>query len=156
METSMLRTLAAKHRSTVTKMATKHKATIETPHGPRVCFQASVERQGSKPLVTRFGGLPLIRQKKAVLADRLPASVIGRRKGKELISRLRAGRCEACEKPDVVQVHQVRKLSDLLTPGRPQPAWAQLMVKMRRKTLVVCLACHHRIHARQPAVTPTQ
>jgi group II intron reverse transcriptase/maturase len=156
METSMLKTLAAKHRSTVTKMATKHKATIETPHEPRVCFHATVERQGSKPLVPRFGGLPLIRQKKAVLADRLPASVISRRKGKELISHPRAGRCESCEKPDIVQVHHVHKLSDLVKPGRPQPAWAQLMVKMRRKTLLVCLACHHSIHARQPAVTPTQ
>jgi group II intron reverse transcriptase/maturase len=156
METSMLKTLAAKHRSTVTKMAAKHKATIETPHGRRVCFQATIARQGRKPLVTRFGGLPLIRQKKAVLTDRLPASVIGRRKGKELISRLRAGRCESCEKPGAVQVHQVRKLSDLLKPGRPQPAWAQLMVKMRRKTLVVCLACHQTIHARQPAATTTQ
>jgi hypothetical protein len=137
-------------------MATKHKATIETPHGPRVCFQAEVERPGSKPLVTRFGGLPLIRQKKAVIDDRLPAPATGRRKGKELISRLRAGRCESCEKQAEVQVHHVRKLSDLVKPGRPQPAWTQLMVKMRRKTLVVCLACHHRIHARQPVVKPTQ
>jgi hypothetical protein len=63
----------------------------------------------------------LIRQKKAVLADRLPASVIDRRKRKELISRLWAGRCESCEKRDMVQVHHVRKLSDLAKPGRPQP-----------------------------------
>lgn len=31
-ETSMLKTLAAKHKSTVTKMAARYKATIKTPH----------------------------------------------------------------------------------------------------------------------------
>ena len=41
METSMLKTLAAKHRSTVSKMAARHKAKIETPHGPRTCFEAT-------------------------------------------------------------------------------------------------------------------
>ena len=71
-ETSLLKTLAARHRSTVTAMARKYRATITTPHGPRVCFQATVERPGRKPLVTRFGGIPLKRQKKAVITDRLP------------------------------------------------------------------------------------
>lgn len=58
MLTSMLKTLAGKHRSTVTAMARKHQATTATPHGPRVCFQASVERAGKPPLVARFGGIP--------------------------------------------------------------------------------------------------
>ena len=70
METSMLKTLAGKHRSSVTKMAARHKAKIETPHGPRTRFEARVEREGSKPLVARFGGIPLKRQKNAVLTDR--------------------------------------------------------------------------------------
>ena len=71
--TSLLKTLAAKHRSTVTAMARKHRAAVATPHGPRVCFQATAERPGRKPLVTRFGGIPLKRQKKAAITDRLPA-----------------------------------------------------------------------------------
>ena len=66
MQTSMLKTLAAKHRSTVTKMARTHKAVINTPHGPRTCMAATVERKGRKPLVARFGGIPLKRQKKAI------------------------------------------------------------------------------------------
>jgi hypothetical protein len=60
-KTSMLKTLGAKHRSTVTKMARKYKATTATPHGPRTCFEATVERSGRKPLVARFGGIPLVR-----------------------------------------------------------------------------------------------
>jgi group II intron reverse transcriptase/maturase len=63
METSMLRTLADKHRSSATKMAAKFKAVIETPHGKRTCFEARVERVGRKPLVARFGGIPLKRQR---------------------------------------------------------------------------------------------
>jgi group II intron reverse transcriptase/maturase len=156
MLTSMLKTLAAKHRSTVTKMARKHKAVTATPHGPRTCFQATVEREGRKPLVAQFGGIPLTRQKKAVLHDRSPAPQPTRRKGKELIARLRAGQCELCQLRADVQVHQVRKLADLAKQGRPQPAWTQLMAKRRRKTLVVCPPCHDTIHARQPTATPTE
>jgi hypothetical protein len=44
METSLLKTLAGKHRSTVTAMARKYKTTIETPAGPRRCLQVTVER----------------------------------------------------------------------------------------------------------------
>ncbi len=153
-ETSMLKTLAAKHRSSVTKMARRHKATIGTPHGPRTCFEATVERAGKKPLVARFGGIPLKRQRKAVLDDRLPVPVATRRK--ELISRLRAGFCEYCEQSASVEVHHVRKLADLNRPGTPQPAWAQLMAKRRRKTLVVCKPCHDTIHTQRATASPTE
>ena len=152
-ETSMLKTLAAKHRSTVTKMARKYKARTATPHGPRTCFEATVERAGRKPLVARFGGIPLKRQKKAVLTDRQPAPATRR---KELITRLRAGRCELCEQRAEVEVHQVRKLADLTRPGRPQPAWAHLMARMRRKTLVVCAPCHTGHPRRAASRAPTE
>jgi Type II intron maturase len=146
-ETSLLKTLAARHRSTVTAMARKYRATITTAHGPRACFQATVERPGRKPLVTRFGGIPLKRQKKAVLTDSLPALPTRR---KELTIRLRARRCEWCDTLTDVEVHQVRKLAGLARTGRPQPRWAQLMARMRRKTLVVCTSCHQAIHHGHP------
>jgi group II intron reverse transcriptase/maturase len=62
-QTSMLKTLADKHRSTVSAMARKYKAKVATPHGLRTCFEVTVERRGRKPLVGRFGGIPLKRQK---------------------------------------------------------------------------------------------
>jgi Type II intron maturase len=151
--TSMLKTLAAKHGSTVTKMGRKYKARIGTPYGPRTCFEARVERAGRKPLAGRFGGIPLIRQKKAVLTDRQPVPATGR---KELTTRLLTGRCEWCERRATVEVHQVRCLADLTRPGRPQPEWAHLMATMRRKTLVVCASCHQAIHAGQPAIALTE
>jgi group II intron reverse transcriptase/maturase len=152
-ETSMLKTLAAKHRSTVTKMARKYKATIITPHGPRTCFEARTERPGRKPLVARFGGIPLKRQKRAVLDDRLPAPATARRK--ELLTRLLRGRCEWCRQRGPVQAHQIRKLADLGTPGPARPEWASLMARMRRKTLIVCAACHQLIHDGKPAAICT-
>jgi hypothetical protein len=70
---------------------------------------------------------------------------------KELIRRLLARRCELCENPGTVVVHQVRKLASLSKSGHGQPAWAALMARKRRKTLVVCHPCHDAIHHGQPA-----
>jgi group II intron reverse transcriptase/maturase len=153
MKTSMLKTLAAKHRSTVTTMANKYKTTIVTPNGPHRCFEATVERAGRTPLVARFGGIPLRQQRKAVLTDRNPAPAAPR--PKELVTRLRAGRCELCDQRAKVEIHQIPKLADLARTGQPQPAWAHIMAARRRKTLIVCTPCHDTIHARQPATTTT-
>ena len=154
MLTSLLKTLAGKYGSTVSKMARKYAATIQTPHGPYKCMQVTVARtEGSKPLVATFGGIPLKRQHNAVLRDRVPLPTTVRRK--ELIQRLLAGRCELCGHADKVQVHQIRKLSDLSKPGKSQPEWMQTMTKRRRKTLVVCATCHASIHHRQPTAITT-
>jgi hypothetical protein len=151
--TSMLKTLAAKHRTTVTKTARKYKAVTITPHGARTCFEARVERAGRKPLVARFGGIPLKRQKKAVLDDRQPAPAATGRK--ELVTRLLKGQCEMCRKRAPVQVHQVRKLASLGKPGPAQPEWASLMIRMRRKALITCADCHQAIHDGKPAAICT-
>jgi hypothetical protein len=148
-ETSMLKTLAAKHRTTVTKMARKYQAVVETPHGRRVCFQAVSDRAGRKPLVARFGGIPLKRQRKAVIDDRIIAPITTQRR--ELVTRLQKRWCELCDKRvREVEVHQIHKLADLNKIEEPQPAWARIMAKRRRKTLVVCAPCHDTIHDRQP------
>ena len=156
MLTSMLKTLAARHDSTVTKMASRHKAVIRTPHGPRRCFEARIERAGRKPLVARFGGIPLKRQRKAVIADYSITPFGPRRSGSELLKRLGRRYCELCGSSGQVHVHQVRKLADLAAaPGKPQPDWKQLMARMRRKTLVVCGPCHESIHGQKATGTPT-
>src|SRR5690242_18035470 len=55
--------------------------------------------------------------------------------------------CELCEHGTTVAVHQVAALRHLGMPGPGQPAWAALMARMRRKTLIVCVPCHEHIHA---------
>jgi group II intron reverse transcriptase/maturase len=148
METSLLKTLANKHRSSVSKMAREYATTIDTPYGPRKCFEARVERSGRKPLVARFGGIPLRRQRGVVITDRVPVPGIIRHK--ELVTRLLADRCEMCTGTDGISVHHVRRLADLTRPRRPQPAWAAQMTRRRRKTLVVCRTCHDAIHPGNP------
>jgi group II intron reverse transcriptase/maturase len=149
METSMLKTLARKHRSTVPKMATRFKAKVVTPYGPRVCFHAVVQRTGRKPLVAQFGGIPLKRVKNAVLTDRASTGPTYPRK--ELVKRLLKGRCELCQETDDIEVHHVRSLAELAGSGQPQPAWMQAMAKRRRKALVVCGGCHGLIHTQLAA-----
>jgi Type II intron maturase/AI2M/AI1M-like, HNH endonuclease len=154
METSMLKTLAGKHRSSMSKMAARHKAKIATPHGPRTCFEARIERDGRQPLVARFGEIPLHRRKTATVLDRQPTRADYPHK--ELLTRLLADTCEICKQAGEVQVHHIRKLKDLGAPGPLQPQWAKAMARRRRKTLVVCATCHGLIHARQPAPSLTQ
>jgi group II intron reverse transcriptase/maturase len=144
-ETSMLKTLAAKHKSSVAKMAARYKAKVNTGHGPRTCFEARLQREGKKDLVARFGGIPLRQDRHGVIRDPAPARTSYPRK--ELVHRLRKRGCELCEHGTTVVVHQVTALSQLGRTGPGQPAWAALMAKMRRKTLIVCAACHDYIHA---------
>ena len=144
-QTSMLKTLAAKHKSSVAKMAARYKAKAITGHGPRTCFEARRKREGKKDLVARFGGIPLLHNRNATITDPVPVPVPVPRK--ELLRRLLTRRCELCGQGTTVAVHQVAKLARLGTSGPGQPPWAALMARKRRKTLVVCQPCHETIHA---------
>ena len=117
----------------------------------RTCFEARKRREGKPDLVARFGGIPLTRDRRAVIRDPAPVPVTVPRK--ELIHRLRKRRCELCEHGATVAVHQVAGLASLGRPGPGQPAWAALMAKKRRKTLIVCASCHDHIHANPVANT---
>jgi hypothetical protein len=147
METSLLKTLAGKHHSSVPKMARKYKAMTETSRGPRTCFRVTVARgEGKKPLVAQFGGIPLARQQTAHLVDLAPSLFHARQN--ELVKRLLAGICEVCGVKGPVQAHHIRKLTDLTQRGRKErPAWMKLMAMRKRKTLMVCRPCHEDIHA---------
>jgi hypothetical protein len=144
-ETSMLKTLAAKHQSTVSKMANRYKAKAITGDGPRTCFEARRKRRGKPDSVARFGGINLRQDRRAVITDPAPPRVRAPRK--ELLARLHKRECELCETGTTVAVHQVAGLRELGKPGDGQPAWAALMARMRRKTLIVCALCHGWIHA---------
>ena len=141
----MLKTLAARHQSTVSKMAARHKAKAETGDGPRTCFEARRRRRDKPDLVARFGGITLRQDRRAVITEPVPVRV--RVPRRELLARLRQRECELCETGTTVAVHQVAGIRELGKPKTGQPAWAALMAKMRRKTLIVCSPCHDWIHA---------
>ena len=146
MEMSLARTLAAKHKSTARKMRRTSKSVVETAHGPRVCLKVIKQRDnGKRPLVAYFGGIPLKRQRQAVLVDQQPQRY--RTERNELIKRLEADECEMCGSTVDVEVHHIRALRDLNVKGqREKPKWVQLMAARKRITLVVCRTCHMDIH----------
>jgi hypothetical protein len=92
------------------------------------------------------GGISLARDlTPTVLNDAPPKIWSGSRS--ELVQRLLADTCELCGSPHQVEGHHIRALKDLNPKGRKQlPEWALRMASRRRKTLVVCRACHEAIH----------
>jgi RNA-directed DNA polymerase len=133
--TSLLKTLAAKHRTSVNKVVTRLK------HGNRLVLQ----EQGMNRPITVFKLAEMKRTKRHYgQVDRIPPVLSLKAPRTELISRVMANECEYCRtKEGYFAVHHVKKLKDLKT----DKAWKQVMVAMRRKTLVLCVECHHQLHA---------
>jgi len=148
--TSLLKTLARKHQSTVTKMARRFTGKAITKHGVLTCLSITTERKDRRSLYAQFGGISLKTDPFVVIEDReLGHDRIKPRS--ELLDRLLAETCELCGSRTKVQVHHIRKLSDLKVKGQKEkPAWLKIMSAMRRKTLVVCKQCHFDIHAGRP------
>jgi len=106
-----------------------------------------MEREGKKPLVARFGGIPLKRQKWAEIQD-LPKTPYIEYIRTELVQRMLADECELCGSTTKCEVHHIRKLADLNVKGQKEkPNWMKAMAARHRKTLIVCLKCHKAIHA---------
>lgn len=145
METSLLKTLAFKHKSSINKMLAKYKTTTTSTNGRTVpCLQVVVPREDKPPLVATWGGISLSYKKKAVIED-APYQVYGGRT--ELIKRLLANKCELCGSEENIEVHHIRKLADLNKHnGKLVPKWKEIMSARCRKTLVTCRDCHHAIH----------
>lgn len=145
METSLLKTLAFKHKSSINKMLAKYKTTTTSTNGRTVpCLQVVVPRENKPPLVATWGGISLSYKKKAVIED-APYQVYGGRT--ELIKRLLANKCELCGSEENIEVHHIRKLADLNKHnGKLVPKWKEIMSARCRKTLVTCRDCHHAIH----------
>ena len=155
MRSSLLKTLAHKHKTSVSQMVKQYQTVTETPYGRMKCLEVRIERREKKPLVARFGGIPWRRQEKAILSDRNPyVAVIPRN---ELVKRLLQNTCEICGSDEHIQVHHIRGLKDLKQKGRREkPLWVRIMAAMQRKTLVVCGYCHDAIEAGRPTRLPRQ
>jgi len=154
MERSLTKTLARKYRIRAAQVYRRYRAVLATGHGPRRGLQVTVHRNGGRPpLVAQWGGICLARDTTpAVLNDNPPRIWSGR---SELIQRLLADACELCGSRAQVEVHHIRALKDLSPQGRKQqPEWVTRMASRRRKTLVVCRACHEGIHYQRPTRQP--
>jgi group II intron reverse transcriptase/maturase len=148
MERSLTKTLAAKEQTPVTQVYRRYQATITVAGKPYKGLQVTVGREGKKPLVAQWGGIPLKWNIKATLDDQ-PVRIWSTRT--ELEERLLADTCEYCGSHERCQVHHVRALKDLNVQGRkPKPRWMELMAARQRKTVVVCKTCHEDITFGRP------
>jgi group II intron reverse transcriptase/maturase len=146
---SLLKTLAYKHQTGTIAQLRQYRASFQAANGTTYrCLEIQVPREGKKPLIARFGGIPLQRHTQAILIDQNP--IYERSERNELVKRLLADKCELCGSREQVQVHHIRKLADLEKGGRERPRWVKIMAARRRKTLVVCHLCHQAIHTGQP------
>jgi hypothetical protein len=148
MNTSLLKTLASKLKMTVSQVARKFEAEIEVDGKKYTGLQVIIPREGRKSLVATWGGVPLTWNIKATLKEK-PVMIYGDRS--ELIQRLLADTCELCGSHEDVEVHHVRKMSNLHEyPGRPKPEWVVRMIALKRKTLLLCRTCHEDVDNGRP------
>ena len=140
-EVSLVKTLAQKFRLPCPQIYQRFGRRVMTPTGIRKVLEVELDRGPSKrPLVARFGGIPLTRNPHVMIVDTPSVVWSGR---SEIVERLLAEKCALCGTEEgPMQVHHVRKLADLTGRSR----WERVMIARRRKTLVVCHNCHTAIH----------
>ena len=147
MEQSLVHTLANKFKMSTKAVYAKYTDEVDTGIDTRRCIKVVVPRAEKEPLITHFGGIPLQRRTMAYLVDDKSIEHLFNART-QLIKRLLAQVCELCGGRENIKVHHIHRLKDLKKPGRKErPAWMVHMSAMRRKTLVVCHACHTAIHA---------
>jgi hypothetical protein len=148
LEIALTKTLAYKHRMSVNEVFRRYQVVTDAGYK---ALRVTVERPGKTPLVAEFGGLSLARIPEGLgLRQEFIADAAWRRfcnHRSELVQRLLHRACELCGAVGDMEVHHIRKLDDLRRAGRPpKAAWECVMSARRRKTLVVCDACHDAIH----------
>jgi group II intron reverse transcriptase/maturase len=152
MEISLTKTLAAKHQISVKTVYDKYQRKLVVDGKTYKGLQVTVPREGKKPLVATWGGIPLAWDSKATIKDK-PHQIPWNNRS-ELEKRLLAQVCEVCEATymtDKIEVHHIRALKDLNTyEGRDKPRWVKIMAARRRKTLILCQTCHRDLHAGRP------
>jgi group II intron reverse transcriptase/maturase len=148
MRRSLVKTLATKLQIPGKQVYKRYQATITVKGKSYKGLRVTKEREGKKPLVAEWGGIPLTWNIGATLNDQ-PEHIWNTRS--ELEERLLEDTCEYCGAHERCQVHHVRALKDLQVKGRrPKPRWMVLMAARQRKTMVVCKTCHEDITYGRP------
>jgi len=144
-ESSFLKTLANKHDTTASKIASKLRqgndfiVTTYTKEGkPRRYKLFKLRNWKPSPLKDEVDAMPLtgtyLRFNRSSLQQRLEANV-----------------CEFCGKEGgFFEVHHVKKLKDVYG----KEGWEQIMIGRKRKTLILCNECHDKLHAGKLSYRP--
>ena len=137
MRYSMLKTFAGKYRTRISSIIRKYRQgkelVVEYPkkNGKvgKVLFYNNGFRRNTK---VESGNPDIV------------ARVVENYGRNSLIKSLKANKCEWCGAENVpLEIHHVRKLKDL--SGKKQ--WEIAMIGRKRKTMALCVDCHHKLHA---------
>ena len=136
-QSSLLKTLAAKHNSSMKKEAAKLQVGQDlilrypSPKGIKELKVFKLKDLKTSPLAEAW--FDNIQDTRKITMARV-----------EITRRIHANTCEYCEKDQgYVEVHHVGKLKDL----KGKELWQYQMIARRRKTIVLCIECHKRLHA---------
>ncbi|MEQ2529728.1 group II intron reverse transcriptase/maturase [Robertmurraya yapensis] len=135
MKYSMIKTYASKYKSTVSKIIRKFSINgkfgirYKTKDGPRIAY--FTEQRMEKNLEINKQSVDIIEN----------TIIYGGRTS--LIERLLAEKCEWCGVENTpLEMHHVNKLKNLEGKKR----WEQFMLARKRKTIAMCVKCHHDLH----------
>jgi group II intron reverse transcriptase/maturase len=138
---SFLKTMASKYQTTVSKVRRK---LDQGRYLAVIVPQKVVKGKTIEPREYRLFDPGMVDQssERGEEVDRFPL-IMQYMGTTELQKRREARVCESCEeKEGYFEVHHVRKLADLTGKTYEE----RLMIARRRKTIVLCIRCHHRLH----------
>jgi group II intron reverse transcriptase/maturase len=149
--TSAAKTLSSKHKTSVSKIFKKYNKTTEL--GIKALI-VEVKRKGKPSLIATLGNFNIkwIKCPSNFFGSMMPncdkikgIKVATNRTAirSDLITRFNNNTCEICGSKENIEVHHIRKMSDI---EKHKEGWQKLMSSMRRKTLITCKECHHKIH----------
>ncbi len=136
---SMFKTLAAKHNSSMKKEAAKLRVgqdyILRYESGKGIKELKVWKPKDLKVSPLREAWVDIVQDTRKITMARV-----------EITRRLHANTCEYCGKDQgYVEVHHAKKLKDL----KGKELWQYQMIARRRKTLVLCIECHKRLHSGQ-------
>ena len=140
MEYSCLKTIANKHKSTVSKTKNKFRngsgrwgIPYKTKSGDKIC---------------NFAKYSDCKKESDIYLDKIPNFAFNyAHTSTTFDSRLKAKECELCGTTTAkkYEIHHVNKIKNL----KGKSEWEIIMIAKRRKTMVVCKKCHYKIHNRR-------
>lgn len=135
-ETSLLKTLAFKHRCSVNKVVRR----LKTENGLAVRVAANgKERRVEVFNLKHLDRLPQLGR----AVDIWPEAHFTKARS-DVLDRLRAQTCEYCGAEDQpCEIHHAHRLADM----KGTPLWQQVAAARRRKRIVLCRPCHKALHA---------
>jgi group II intron reverse transcriptase/maturase len=137
-ETSLLKTLANKHKTSVNKVAKK----LKTDDG--LVLTVAGEHKTRSIKIFRLKDLRMPEPTDPHL-DKQSNTYIWTLSRSEVMRRLNRKQCEYCGTTEgSFEVHHIRKLKDV---AKGKELWKRMMAARHRKTMILCQTCHHKLHA---------